>query len=216
MSIYDKIRREYEDQGLDLNTMAACPFAEFETWFNQAVVRSPGDWLEPNAMTLSTSDLRGRVTSRIVLLKQHDADGFKFFTNYNSEKAVQLRDNPHASLLFHWAYLGRQVRIDGTVTKVPREISEEYFHSRPRGAQFGAIVSRQSEVLEDREKLREEVDEISQKLADTTIPLPDHWGGYRLKPDRFEFWQGRFNRLHDRVQYIIGADGGWSRRYLHP
>ncbi len=215
MSIYDEIRKEYEDRGLDLDSMSACPFTEFDRWFMQAVDRSPGDWIEPNAMTLSTCDQRCRITSRIVLLKEHDTRGFAFFTNYESEKGEQLAQNPKAALLFHWAYLGRQVRIEGATEKLPRDVCEAYFHSRPHGAQVGAAASNQSAEIKSRDVLVKKVEQLAREFGDSSIPLPNSWGGYLLTPNRFEFWQGRSNRLHDRVQYRL-TNNLWSRHLLSP
>lgn len=177
----------------------ADPIDQFCKWFDDAVAAG---LREPNAMALSTAGKEGKPSSRMVLLKGVDKDGFVWYTNYESRKARELSDNPHASLLFYWEGLNRQVRIEGSVQKVSDEESEQYFQSRPRGSQIGAIVSKQSTVVPGRHVLLQQYKELGEKFSDgSPIPKPGHWGGYRLKPELFEFWQGQQSRLHDRLQY---------------
>ncbi|PON63430.1 Pyridoxamine 5'-phosphate oxidase [Parasponia andersonii] len=193
------------------------PIDQFHKWFEEAV----GVGLrEPNAMALSTAGKNGNVSSRMVLLKGFDENGFVWYTNYESRKARELSENPHASLLFYWDGLNRQVRVEGSVQKVPDEESEQYFHSRPRGSQIGAIVSNQSTVVPGRNVLYELYKELEEKYSDgSVIPKPKHWGGYRLKPELFEFWQGQKSRLHDRLRYSQEESNGkraWKIERLAP
>ncbi|MGI9515734.1 MAG: pyridoxamine 5'-phosphate oxidase [Pirellulaceae bacterium] len=217
MNTIQELRKEYELHGLDRAELYDNPMQQFDVWFRDAIRHTPGKWYEPNAMTLSTSE-SGIVTSRTVLLKDYDEVQFVFFTDYGSEKGRQLESNPRASLLFHWHFLGRQIRIVGRVEKTTREISAEYFHKRPRGAQLSAYVSAQSCALESREHLQHLRTELEQKLAGDQVPLPDDWGGYSLQPDRLEFWQGRRDRAHDRFQYTRSDEGtgGWVIVRLAP
>lgn len=212
---FQAIRKEYESNGLDESRLLANPIDEFRAWYELAVEKSPGRWFEANAMTLSTSGLSGRVTSRIVLLKDIRETGFVFYTNYLSNKGKQLLENPQASLTFHWPYLGRQIRVTGTVTKTTREDSVSYFHSRPRGSQVGAAASAQSGVIESRAALEAQRNQIDERYNDIEVPCPDHWGGYLVSPTAIEFWQGRLDRLHDRILYSL-QDGSWSRDRLSP
>ncbi|CAN1349100.1 Pyridoxine/pyridoxamine 5'-phosphate oxidase 1, chloroplastic [Linum perenne] len=179
--------------------VAADPYVQFRRWFDEAV---EAGLKEPNAMSLSTVGKEGKPSSRMVLLKGFDHDGFVWYTNYESKKAHDLSENPRASLLFYWPGLNRQVRVEGSVQKVSEEESTQYYHSRPRGSQMGAIVSKQSSVIPRREVLYQEYEELQKKFSDgSVIPKPVNWGGYRLKPELFEFWQGQQSRLHDRLQY---------------
>src|SRR6266446_2172141 len=173
------------------------PIQKFSVWFRVAVDRSPGSWFDPSAMTLATSSKRGEVTARVVLMKKFGPEGFTFFTNYASRKGQQLAENPHAALVFHWPYLGRQVRIEGTIELTSREESEAYFHSRPRLSQVAAATSKQSAIIPSKKALMEEFKRLQESLADRDVPLPKTWGGYRLIPGTFEFWRHRDNRLHD-------------------
>jgi pyridoxamine 5'-phosphate oxidase len=216
MSRFDRLRKEYQDHGLSESELAADPIAQFQRWFDDAVARGDADWLEPNAMSLATCDRSGNVTCRTVLLKHFDQNGFTFFTNYDSEKSQQIVANPRVSLLFHWAYLGRQVRIDGTATRTSRAISETYFRSRPRGAQIGASISRQSSVAMNRDAMDEQFAIFQREFEDRPIPLPEHWGGYIVSPHRLEFWQGRADRLHDRFRYRRLDTGRWTLERLYP
>ncbi len=202
MSAPEQLRLEMEHRGLDLDQLDSDPLVEFDRWYRLAEETRPGRWYEPNAMTLSTCGLQpSLLTSRTVLLKHYDANGLVFFTNYLSEKGRQLEENPHACVLLHWHYLGRQIRVSGGITKTDRAMSEAYFHTRSRASQLGALASAQSAELPSREHLGNMVSELEQLHQDQPVPLPDHWGGYILNPVRFEFWQGRLNRLHDRFRY---------------
>jgi pyridoxamine 5'-phosphate oxidase len=166
-------------------------------------------------MTLATADAEGRVSARMVLLKGYGPEGFVFYSNYASRKAAQLAVNPHAALVFYWAQLERQVRVEGTVEKLPREASETYFRSRPRGSQLGAWASPQSQPLRDRQELLRRAAAAEDRFAGREVPLPDHWGGYRLWASALELWQGRPDRLHDRFRYDREGDG-WRLERLAP
>ncbi|CAL5336798.1 unnamed protein product [Camellia sinensis] len=193
------------------------PFNQFKKWFADAVAAS---LKEPNAMALSTAGKDGKPSSRMVLLKGVDKDGFVWYTNYESQKALEISENPNASLLFYWDGLHRQARVEGFVEKVSDEESEQYFHSRPRGSQIGAIVSKQSTVIPGRHSLCEEYNDLEAKFSDgSPIPKPKQWGGYRLKPEIFEFWQGQQSRLHDRIRYtpeVVDGKRIWKIDRLAP
>ena len=212
---FQAIRKEYENAGLNESDMLSDPIEEFRSWMELARDRCPGRWFESNAMTLSTSDRSGQVTSRMVLLKEIRAEGFVFFTNYDSQKGQQISENPNVSLAFHWPYLGRQVRIEGTVTRTTREVSESYFHSRPRGSQIGAAISTQSKRVESRQELEQLAEQMSTELADQPIPCPDHWGGFLVSPTKIEFWQGRLDRIHDRIVFRKENET-WTNSRLAP
>ncbi len=205
------LRRDYALESLTERDVDADPIRQFEKWFGQAM-RS--GMVEPNAMTLATSTRDGHPSARIVLLKSVDANGFVFFTDYRSRKGSELDTNPHVSLCFWWSDLQRQVRVTGTVARATREESEAYFRTRPHGSRIGAWASRQSASLDSRETLEKEVERL--ELAHPgDVPLPPHWGGYRVTPDSLEFWQGRPSRLHDRIVYTRGG-GAWKIGRLSP
>ncbi len=208
------LRQEYADRPLDVDHVDTSPFRQFEQWYREA---ADADLLEPNAMTLATVDADGRPSQRTVLLKYFDTDGFVFFTNYGSRKATQIASNAHVSVLFPWLPLQRQVEISGSATKVSTAETLKYFVSRPRGSQLGAWVSQQSQVVSSRSLLEAKMDELKRKFSSGKVPLPSFWGGFRIEPVRFEFWQGRPNRLHDRICYEKGiGDPSWERRRLSP
>jgi len=188
------------------------PFRQFSKWYNLAL---NSGFLHPDAMMLATADKMGKPSARIVLLKGFDEKGFIFFTNYESKKGVELAQNPYAALLFYWDKLDKQVRIEGSVEKTSLKESEEYFHSRPRGSQIGALVSPQSKILKSRAELEKKYEETANEYEGTEIPLPENWGGFILKPSCFEFWQNRDNRLHDRIRYVLEG-GKWKIERLAP
>jgi pyridoxamine 5'-phosphate oxidase len=209
---YAGFRHEYIGAGLRRAHLDPNPVKQFENWFTAAF---KAHILDANAMTLSTC-VDGKPSARVVLLKDFDERGFVFFTNYASEKGQQLEKNPNAALVFYWVEVERQIRIQGAVEKTSREESEEYFHSRPIGAQLGAWASPQSEVIDARRVLSARLEEMKQRFAEGPIPLPPHWGGFRVKPERIEFWQGRPDRLHDRFRYTLQRNGSWSIERLAP
>jgi pyridoxamine 5'-phosphate oxidase len=213
MTSLAELRKNYSLGSMDVADVDRNPFRQFDAWFAQAVdAKLP----EPNTMTLATVDSRGRPSARIVLIKGVDERGFMFFTNYESRKGRELADNPHASLLFYWIELERQVRIEGTVVKASPAESDQYYESRPLGSRIGAWASEQSQVIESRTVLEAREKEISAKYGEHP-PRPPHWGGYRLIPDAIEFWQGRPSRLHDRLLYTRAVEGGdWQIARLSP
>lgn len=194
------------------NAMAEDPFQQFDDWYRTWRELTDGD---PTAMTLATASASGEPSARVVLLKGWSPEGFLFFTNRESRKGRDMAENPRAALCFHWPDCGRQVRVRGTITEVDREVSREYFHSRPRGSQLGAVVSRQSLPLARYEDLATALREARQAMDGQEIPLPEHWGGYRLTPREIEFWQNGQDRLHDRFLYSMGS-GGWALQRLNP
>ena len=206
------LRSDYSLNELSAATIGRDPFAQFTVWMNE-VLKS--DVPEPTAMMLSTVSADGRPSSRVVLLKGFDAEGFVFYTNYESRKGRELAGNPNAVIHFFWAELERQVNISGRVSMVSAEESDEYFQSRPFTSRVGAWASNQSEKLKSRMVLVKRVTKLLVKYAHGNVPRPPHWGGYRLRPDRFEFWQGRPSRLHDRICYEREA-GGWTISRLSP
>lgn len=208
----NRMKAEYGKGTLDEKQVQSSPFSQFREWFDVAMAHAQE---EANACALATTGTDLQPRARMVLLKSYDEHGFVFFTNYNSEKGHQLAENPKASLLFYWSSIERQVRIDGVVTRVSDAESDEYFHSRPRDSQFGSAVSRQSESATSREIIEQAVAELRAKVGDGVVPRPAHWGGYRLKPVAFEFWQGREDRLHDRVRYLREGDS-WKIERLWP
>ncbi len=206
------MRREYSEVGLREADCDPNPIWQFEVWFNEAVKAGLN---EPNAMTLATATPDGEPSARIVLLKGVDARGFAFFTNYDSPKGRELAANPQAAMVFFWPELERQVRIEGEVELLSAVESDEYHKTRPRGSQLGAWCSSQSEVIAGREVLEARLREYEEKFRDGEVPRPPHWGGYRLKPNLIEFWQGRPNRLHDRIRYRL-FEGNWIMQRLSP
>jgi pyridoxamine 5'-phosphate oxidase len=199
-------------EGLDEKTINRDPIAQFQTWFNDAIAAKLP---LPEAMTLATATPDGKPSARMVLLKQVDDEGFVFFTNYNSVKAAQLDANPFAALVFYWAPLDRQVRVEGSVVRTSAQESRDYFRTRPRESQIGAWASAQSEAISSREALELRARELESLYCDRDIDCPEHWGGYRLKPERIEFWKSRVGRLHDRILYK--RDGtGWAISRLAP
>ncbi|MEO1617935.1 MAG: pyridoxamine 5'-phosphate oxidase [Planctomycetota bacterium] len=214
MSLYE-MRRSYTLGTLLEKDIEADPMVQFRKWLAEAGEGPPPEWLEINAMTLSTCTPGGAVSSRIVLLKGLEEDKFWFYSNYTSRKAEEMEQSPQVSLCFLWPHLQRQVRIEGTVAKAPRDASERYFGSRPRASQLGAVVSNQSSVIPNREILEARLRELQTRYAESEIPCPETWGGYCVSPSSIEFWQGRESRLHDRIVYE--SDGGqWKTRRLAP
>jgi pyridoxamine 5'-phosphate oxidase len=209
---YAGFRHEYIGGGLRRTDLDPDPVKQFHAWFAAAIKSGIHD---ANAMTLATC-VDEKPSARVVLLKDFDERGFVFFTNYASDKGRQLEKNPNASLLMYWMEVERQIRIEGKVEKTSREESEQYFHSRPIGAQLGAWASHQSQVIDGRRVLNARLEEMKQRFAEGQVPLPPHWGGYRLAPDRMEFWQGRPDRLHDRFRYTLQSSGSWSIDRLAP
>ena len=209
----EELRRNYASRSLDLPDLNPSPFAQFDLWMREAIETKV---LEPNAMSLATVDANGQPTNRTVLLKGFDERGLVFYTNYESKKAADLAANPRVALLFPWLPLERQVSINGRATKISAAESLKYFLSRPRDSQIGAWASRQSQVITTRSLLEQKFAEMKAKFAAGEIPLPSNWGGYRVVPEMFEFWQGRPNRLHDRFRYARAADGNWTIERLMP
>ena len=206
------IRQGYKNMGLDKEDLNADPIIQFESWFEEAKKAEP----IPTAMSLATVNNIGEPTLRTVLLKLFDKKGFVFFTNYKSRKADHITDNPNVAVLFNWVALERQVSITGVAEKIKTKESIKYFISRPRGSQLGAWVSDQSSVLSSRKILEMKLEEMKSKFSDGEIPLPDFWGGYRIVPKTFEFWQGRPNRLHDRFLYSKHSIESWKIDRIAP
>lgn len=207
------LRKEYILRGLRRSDLDPDPMKQFALWFAEALQGQPVD---PNAMTLATVAADGQPSARTVLLKGFDERGFVFFTNYVSRKGRELHRNPRAALHFLWTALERQVCITGTVEKVSREESELYFHSRPLGSQLGAWASTQSARVSDRAQLEAQLAKVAAQYQDMEVPLPPDWGGYRVRPGSVEFWQGRPNRLHDRLRYLRQSDQTWQIERLSP
>jgi pyridoxamine 5'-phosphate oxidase len=206
------LRREYALARLDEKDVSRDPIAEFARWFAEA---QAAEVEEPNAMVLATATPDGAPSARVVLLKGFDERGFVFFTDYRSRKGAELETNPRAALVLHWSELERQVRITGDVTRTSAEESEAYYRSRPMGSRLGAWVSHQSQAIPSRDVLEGGLREVERRFAGGDVPLPPYWGGYRVRPGVIEFWQGRQNRLHDRVRYVR-EDGGWLIERLAP
>lgn len=207
-----ELRRDYMKASLDVTDVDADPLAQFRRWFAEA---QQAGILEPNAMMLATATPDGRPSARVVLLKVFDGRGFGFFTDFRSRKATDLDANPHATLLFSWLELERQVRIDGTASRMPADEAARYFNTRPLGSRYGAWASVQSSVIAGRDWLEQAVADAQQRFPDGNVPLPPHWGGYLIAPRLLEFWQGRASRLHDRIRYRL-VDGSWVIERLSP
>ena len=207
------IRREYSGKSLSESAIQPDPFQQFGQWWNEAIAANIE---EVNAMTLATASTEAVPSARIVLLKEFNLDGFVFFTNYNSFKGRQLAENPKACLVFFWKELERQVRVTGLVKKISDKENDIYFKSRPEASQIGALVSPQSQVIANRNWIDEQFKKAAKELEGSTIQRPPHWGGYIVKPVIIEFWQGRPNRLHDRIQYSLEEKGTWKIERLAP
>lgn len=211
MEDLSNIRRVYNKFHLEEENVNHNPFEQFDLWLQDAL---SADLLEPTAVAVSTVSSEGRPSSRIVLLKYFDERGFVFFTNYTSRKGTEISQNPYIAMLFFWDKLERQVRIEGKIEKISREESKNYFDSRPYGSRLGAWASHQSKVMKSRDELTANLDKLKEKYP-SEVPLPDFWGGFRLIPDAFEFWQGRESRLHDRIKFIL-QDNNWKIERLMP
>jgi len=208
-----RLRREYTRGGLKESDIDPNPIEQFRTWFDEALA---SNLHEPNAMTLATATPDGRPSARIVLLKGFDDRGFVFYTNYEGRKGEELEANPYCALLFYWGDLERQVRIEGQVCRVPDKESDAYFAGRPRGSQLGAWASEQSRPVRGRGPLEKRLRELEAEYEGREVPRPPFWGGYRVEPQTIEFWQGRENRVHDRLVYRRSEDRGWRRERLQP
>jgi len=212
MDTVTELRREYRSKALDEDSLDPAPIAQFKIWFEEA--RAAGE-LDPDAMTLATSTRSGEVSARIVLIRGLSERGFVFFSNYDSRKGREIEENARAALVFYWATLNRQVRVEGNVRRVDQNESEAYFKTRPRGSQIGAWASPQSSEIENRRVLEAMVGDLERRFADREVPVPPNWGGYRVIPDSLEFWQGRESRLHDRIVYRK-MNNGWKTVRLAP
>jgi pyridoxamine 5'-phosphate oxidase len=208
-----RLRKEYTSAGLTESAADPDPIAQFRRWFDAAIA---ADLHEPNAMTLATATPEGRPSARIVLLKGFDERGFVFYTSYEGRKSEEIEANPRCALVFYWGELERQVRVEGGVSRIPEEESDEYFGSRPRGSQLGAWASEQSRPVEGRAVLEERLRNLEAEYEGREVFRPPFWGGYRVEPETIEFWQGRENRLHDRLVYRRSDDGEWERERLQP
>lgn len=214
MKKIEDLRKAYHHGTLDINDITPDPLDLFRRWWHEAV---GAEIEEANAMTLATVDRHGHPSARIVLLKGLHNEGFEFFTNYNSKKAEDMEAHPYVALLFFWKEMERQVRIEGSVEKVSKERSEQYFQSRPRGSQVGAWISPQSKIIEDRTVLEANLKLVEDRYAGVDpLPLPEHWGGYLVRPRKMEFWQGRPDRLHDRFSYTLEHGDQWTVHRLAP
>jgi pyridoxamine 5'-phosphate oxidase len=210
----EDLREEYKRGALDEVNCDPNPIGQFRRWMEEA---QAAELKEPNAMTLATATAEGRPSGRIVLLKELLGDGFIFYTNYTSRKGREIEANPQVALTFYWAELERQVRVEGRITKVSREKSEAYFRGRPKGSRLGALVSHQSEILPSRKPLEAKLEELQLRYSDNgDVPAPDWWGGYCVRPEVIEFWQGRENRLHDRLLFRRTNESNWVIERLSP
>ncbi|MFB7502201.1 pyridoxamine 5'-phosphate oxidase [Streptomyces broussonetiae] len=212
------MRKQYQAEGLAEQDLATRPMDQFARWFEDAARAAlHGTLYEPNAMVVSTADAAGRPSSRTVLMKQFDSDGFVFYTNYDSRKGRELADNPHIALLFPWHPLSRQVIVTGTARRTGRDETAAYFRTRPHGSQLGAWASTQSSVVASRAALDTAFADLEARYPDgEQVPVPPHWGGFRVVPETIEFWQGRLNRLHDRLRYTARPEGTWKVERLSP
>ncbi|MER6207648.1 pyridoxamine 5'-phosphate oxidase [Streptomyces sp. NPDC001642] len=209
------MRKQYRVAGLDEKELAGHPMEQFGRWFEEAVVK--GLVYEPNAMVVSTADADGRPSSRTVLMKHYDDQGFVFYTNYDSRKARELGANPYVSLLFPWHPMARQVLVTGIARRTGRDETAAYFRTRPHGSQLGAWASTQSSVIPSRVELESSYEELAARYPEgEQVPVPPHWGGFRIAPQAVEFWQGRENRLHDRLRYTAQPSGSWHMERLSP
>jgi len=206
------LRKDYLRASLDPSDVDPDPLEQFRLWYDQQKSATSG---EPNAMTVATATPDGKPSARVVLLKHWDPGGFVFFSSYNSPKGIDIEANPRAALLFYWAETERQVRIDGSVTPTSLQEAEDYFHSRPRGSQIAAHIARQSQPVASREFLEQQIETLTEAFEGREIDIPETWGGFRVYPECFEFWQGRSSRLHDRVQFTR-QDNGWQIVRLAP
>ena len=212
-STIQNLRQDYRSASLSKSDVDKNPFQQFSKWFKEALNAKV---TEPNAMTIATSNKNAIPSARIVLLKEFNEAGFVFYTNYNSQKGKELEENPHAALIFFWGDLERQIRIEGVVEKVTEEDATEYFNSRPKGSQLGALTSPQSETIPNRAFLEYKLADLEKEYHYKDIPKPAHWGGYRVIPNKIEFWQGRTSRLHDRIVYLKNDDQSWRFERLAP
>ena len=212
-TVLQNLREDYRLRSFEMTDAQESPFSQFQDWFSEALAAKIP---EPNAMVLATTSSDGWPNARVVLLKGFDANGFVFYTNYDSAKGKELTENPKATLVFNWLELERQIRICGSVQRVDNQTNMAYFQSRPKSSQIGAWASPQSEVIEDRNVLEEAQNELAkQHQNDIHLPLPEHWGGFCVQPFWVEFWQGRSSRLHDRIRYDI-SNHGWEKVRLAP
>ena len=208
-----RLRKEYTRSGLKESDVASDPIEQFRSWFDEVLA---ADLHEPNAMTLATATQEGRPSARVVLLKGFDERGFVFYTSYEGRKGRELETNPNCALVLYWGELERQVRVEGRASRVSEEDSDEYFGSRPRGSQLGAWASEQSRPVEGRGALEERLRGLEAEYEGREVPRPPFWGGYQVEPEVIEFWQGRENRLHDRLVYRRSDNGEWGRERLQP